>query len=234
MNRRDAAGKPSKDGLQSPPPRSHRDSRWLYVALAIVVAAAFAATAAVVRTRFAPPALAGALLNPPIAAYDFHLTDQDGRPVSLTDYRGKVVVLTFLYVHCPDVCPLIADALHRAHSELGDSASKAAFLAVSVDPNGDTPDAVRTFLEAHRVRGELTYLVGTFDALAPVWAHYYVGSDVKKIDAAAPPGGTPTPDEVSHTAIVYVIDPSGKIRLFLPGNLDPKDLVADIRALTAR
>src|SRR5579872_4038648 len=45
-----------------------------------------------------------AFLN--IPAYDFRLTDQDGRPVALTDFRGKSVALTFLYVHCPDVCPL--------------------------------------------------------------------------------------------------------------------------------
>ena len=211
-----------------------RDSRWLYVALAVVVAAAVAATGATLRSRFAPPALAGALLNPPIAAHDFRLPDQDGRAVSLSDSRGKVVVLTFLYAHCPDVCPLIADALHHTYEQLGPTAAHTAFLAVSVDPNGDTPEAVRGFLDAHHVRGELTYLRGTFAQLQPVWAHYYVGSDAKEVNPAASAAAAPTPDQVGHTAIVYVIDPSGKITLFLPGNFDPNDLVTDIRVLASR
>ena len=228
------ASRPSAEHTQAPPPVSRQDSRWLYVALAVVVAAAVAATAATVRARLAPPALAGALLNPPIRAYDFRLTDENGRPVSLSDYRGKVVVLTFLYAHCPDVCPLIADALHRARKQLGPSAARAAFLAVSVDPNGDTLEAVQGFLAAHHVRGELTYLRGTFAELTPVWAHYYVGSDAKAVNPGASAGATPRPDEVGHSAIVYVIDPTGKLRLFLPGNLDPNDLVTDVRALAPK
>jgi cytochrome oxidase Cu insertion factor (SCO1/SenC/PrrC family) len=69
--------------------------------------------------------------------------------------------------------------------------------------------------------------------LRPVWGHYYVGSDAKDFNPAAA-ATTPGADQVGHTAIVYLIDPSGKITLFLPGNLDPNDLVADVRTLAAR
>jgi len=209
-------------------------SRWLYVALAIVVAAAVVATATALRARLTPPALAGAVLNPPVQAYDFRLPDQDGRFVSLGDLRGRVVVLTFLYTRCPDVCPLIADALHRAYQTLGATAPRAAFLAVSVDPDGDTPDAIRAFLTAHHVEHQLSYLHGTFAQLRPVWSHYYVGSSASEVNPQAPAASAPTAAEIDHTAIVYVIDPSGKIKVFLPGNLDPNDLVADIRALAGR
>jgi len=228
-----AAGAPPDTRPSAPPPSSHRDSRWLYVALAVVVAAAVAATAATVRARFAPPALAGAVLNPPITAYDFRLPDQNGRTVSLSEFRGKVVVLTFLYAHCPDVCPLIADEFHRAYAQLGPTVADTQFLAVSVDPNGDTTEAVQGFLAAHHVQAELTYLRGTFAQLQPVWAHYYVGSDAKEVNPAAA-AVAPTPAQVGHTAIVYLIDRSGKITLFLPGNLDPNDLVTDVRALASR
>ena len=211
-------------------------ARWLYLALAVVVAAAVAATTAAVRARLSPPALAGAVLNPPVTAYEFELPDQDGRPVSLAHLRGKVVALTFLYTHCPDVCPLIADEFHKTYTELDSAtAARAAFVAVSVDPAGDTPEAVRGFIAGHHLQGEMTYLRGSFAQLRPVWTHYYVGSDAKEVNhPEAVNAATPTPAQVEHTAIVYLIDPAGKIMVFLPGNFDPKDLVADIRALARR
>jgi protein SCO1/2 len=195
--------------------------------LAITVAAA----AVVVRTRLTPPELTGAVLTPAPVAQDFRLQDVNGRWVSLSSLRGKVVILTFLYAHCPDVCPLIADSLHRAYGLLGATADKAAFVAVSVDPNGDTVTAIHHFLIEHHVQGELTYLRGTFAELRPVWAHYYVGSDVKEVNPEAVAAAKPAADRVGHTAIVYVIDPSGKIRTFLSGNFDPRDLVTDVKAL---
>lgn len=67
-------------------------------------------------------------------APNFQLEDQEGRQVALSDLRGKVVVLTFLYTHCPDVCPLIAEHLKTASSQLGAAMNQVAFVAVSVDP----------------------------------------------------------------------------------------------------
>jgi len=181
-----------------------------------------------------PPALEGGVLTPPVSAFDFRLPDQDGHPVALSDLVGKVVVLTFLYTHCPDVCPLIAEQLRTVREQLGDAAGSAAFVAVSVDPAGDTPAAIREFLKRHRVEGQLTYARGTFAQLRPVWAHYFVGSDATAVQGAAVTAPAPAPGQVGHTAVVYVIDPAGKIRVFLPGNFDPKDLVTDIRALAPR
>lgn len=148
-------------------------------------------------------------------------------------WRGKAVALTFLYAHCPDVCPLIADTLHQAFTQLGSTAGRVALVAVSVDPNGDTPAEVRDFLAKHHVEHELTYHRGTFEQLRPVWAHYYVGSDAREINPAETPS-TPRPEQVGHTAIVWLIDPQGKISAFLPGNFDPRDLVTDLRVLAAR
>ncbi len=225
------------DSPESSPSRSpaRARQRWLWAALAAVVAVGIAGVAAWQRIGAArPPALEGAVLAPPVVAYNFRLPDQDGRMVSLSDFRGKVVALTFLYTRCPDICPLIAEHLRAARTQLGDAAGRAAFVAVSVDPTGDTPAAIREFLQRHRVSGELTYLRGTFAQLRPVWAHYFVGSDAGEVNPAAVAASAPTPAEVGHTAIVYVIDPEGKVRVFLPGNFDPKDLVADVRALAAR
>jgi protein SCO1/2 len=200
---------------------------WAAAALVVVGAAALWG-----RAHFAPPALAGAVLTPPVRAYNFELPDENGRMVSLAALRGEVVALTFLYTHCPDYCPLIATQINTVHGQLGSLGSRVAFVAVSVDPSGDTPDAIRQFLAAHNVSGVLTYLRGTAAQLRPVWAHYFVASDATDPAAA----GAGDAKVVSHTTIVYVIDPQGLVRVFLPANFDPQDLANDLRVLarTAR
>ncbi len=202
---------------------------WLVIAGAAVCAIAAASVWARVRT----PTLQGAVVTPPAPTYDFNLRDQANRQVSLGSLRGKAVVMTFLYTHCPDVCPLTAEKLHEAYQQLGGTARRVAFVAVSVDPKGDTPEAVRAFLFAHHVDGELTYLIGSFAELKRVWAYYYVSSDAKDATAKTAAGTSTSPDLVGHTSIVYVIDPRGNLRVFLPGNFDPKDLVTDLKILTA-
>lgn len=227
---------------QSPPPSpgqpraaARSRKRWPWAILAVGLALAVAGAGVWKWTRGGgSSALQGAVLTPPIPAYDFRLPDQDGRTVSLSSLRGKVVALTFLYTHCPDVCPLIADTLHQVYRQLGDLTGRVAFVAVSVDPKGDTQAAVREFLATHHVQRELTYLRGSLVQLRPVWSHYYVGSDAKDAPPGPAAGSFATAQPVGHTAIVYVIDPEGKIAVFLPANFDTKDLVTDLRLLASR
>lgn len=218
------AGIPGSSGGGSTPRRA-----WRWAGLALVLAAAIAGAAVWPRLNAArAPVLQGAVLTQPATAYDFSLPDADGHVVSLSAFRGKVVALTFLYANCPDVCPLVAEQFRAVHGQLGDTARHAAFVAISVDPAGDTPAAVRQFLRTHRVEGTLTYLRGTAAQLQPVWARYFVASDAGTAKA------TPLPGQVGHTSIVYVIDPHGQIRVFLPANFDSKDLLTDMRALAPR
>ncbi len=206
--------------------------RWGRLVFAALVAFAIALGALWAYVRFAaPPVLAGDVLSPPTQAYDFRLMDQRGQTVALSDFRGKAVVLTFLYARCPDACPLIAELMRTTYEKLGDAAGQAAFVAVSVDPRGDTPEAVRVFLKVHRVEGVLIYLHGSFAQLRPVWAHYNVGSDAQEINPEAVAASQPTPPLVGHTGAVYIIDPRGRIRASLPGNFAPRDLVKDLRLL---
>ena len=105
------------------------------------------------------------------AAYDFHLHDQNGRPASLADERGKVIALTWIYTSCRDLCPaegvVIADALRKVGGD------RAVGYAVSVDPVGDTPARARDWLERrHFDAGDGRYLLGTRAKLRPVWLHY--------------------------------------------------------------
>src|SRR6266516_7695526 len=111
-----------------------------------------------------------------IAAPDFRLKDQFGKPISLSQFQGKPVVLTFLYTHCPDVCPLTADKLHVAVQNLGKDAQQVAVLAVSMDPKGDTAAAAQNFSRIHKLGDYFHFLIGTHDELAPVWASYSVNA----------------------------------------------------------
>ena len=82
----------------------------------------------------------------------FKLTDDTGKAVNASDYRGKIVLLYFGYTHCPDVCPLTASKFSAAQQTLGADAGRVRFVAVSVDPQGDTPQAVGAFSAAHDLR----------------------------------------------------------------------------------
>ncbi len=156
-------------------------------------------------------------------APDFKLTDPAGKTMSLSDFHGKVVVLTFLYTHCPDECPLIASKLATTSGLLGDNTMKqTAFIAVSVDPTNDTPIAIAKFMQDHNLVGKLHYLTGTQEQLKPVWSAYSV---------YAAPSTTTSAGSVSHSTRVIVIDQAGNERINLDSDLDPNDLAFDVRTL---
>jgi protein SCO1/2 len=163
---------------------------------------------------------APAELQPPAPSPDFALHDSTGKLVRLSQFKGKAVLLTFIYDHCPDVCPLIVGNLHTALLKLGSQANKVQIVAVSVDPKGDTPRTVKAFLAAHEMTGRMEYLIGSLKQLAPVWKSYGVAVQ-----------GTPDSREVSHTAFVYVITASGKRRALYPSNLQPDWIVHDVPIL---
>ncbi len=156
-------------------------------------------------------------------APEFNLPDQTGSAVSLAAFRGKVVVLTFLYTHCPDECPLIASKLRVTSDALGETMKQTAFVAVSVDPANDTPLAVAQFVQQHQLEGTLRYLGGTVEQLQPVWSAYSV--------YVAPSPTNATFLSVSHSTRVIVIDPAGNQRANFGSDFDPADLAFDVRAV---
>ncbi len=168
------------------------------------------------------PRLSGTELSGDLAP-DFTLTDGvSGDTVTLSSLRGNVVALAFLYTHCPDVCPLTAAQFRAAQGQLGTDAARVRFIAVSVDPEGDTPSAVKAFSLAHDLRDNWRYLIGPRAALQPVWGAYGVGA------FAAPTGSS-----VDHNDAIYLIDASGREREIVHSDIALKDLVADIRAVLA-
>jgi protein SCO1/2 len=177
------------------------------------------------------------LLGPTISgdtpAPDFTLTDQNGQPVRFADLRGKVVALTFLYTNCPDVCPLIATKLGQADQQLGADRARVALLAVTVDPVHDTPAAVRAFNVEHQLQqANWHYLLGSVAQVTPIWKSYFVGTDAAQVPGSpATKVSAPTPQLVNHTAIVYLIDPQGRLREALDANFTPQDFLHDVRVL---
>lgn len=148
----------------------------------------------------------------------FTLRDSLGRTVSLQQFRGKAVLLTFIYDHCPDTCPLLVADLHTALLKLGSQARRLQIVAVSVDPKGDTPASVKAFLAAHEMTGRMEYLIGSFKELAPVWRAYGV-----QVEASP----SQREDTVGHSAFVYGITGRGKTVVLYPPNLDPAWIVHD-------
>jgi protein SCO1 len=174
--------------------------------------------AALLLSACAPPKLAGTELGATDAP-DFTLTDGvSGRAVTLSAQRGQVVALTFLFTTCPDVCPLTASRFRAAQAELKGDASRVTFIAVSVDPDRDTPEAVRAFSAAHGLTSNWYYLVGGRAQLAPVWAAYGIG-----VQAGS--------NTVTHNDAVYLIDARGRERVLLHSGDLAADLVNNLRAL---
>ena len=168
----------------------------------------------------APAKLSGTELDGS-AAPDFTLTDgASGQPVTLSSLRGNAVALAFLYTHCPDVCPLTASQFRAAQQRLGADAARVRFVAVSVDPQGDTPETVQAFSKAHDLSENWHYLIGPRAQLAAVWAAYGVGAF-----------NAPTGTEVQHNDAIYLIDKDGRERTLVHSDVTLDDLVNDLRAL---
>jgi protein SCO1/2 len=164
---------------------------------------------------------AGGELDPPQPTPDFTLTDQSGQTVSMADQRGKLVLLTFLYTNCPDVCPLITQNLNQALQMLGAKRDDVRVLAVSVDPGGDTPKAVDAYAKTHHLLPEFHYLIGSRQELTKVWKDYDVAAVASD------------PELVDHTAYTMLVDRSGEGRVIYDASVKAKDVVHDVDALLA-
>jgi protein SCO1/2 len=154
-----------------------------------------------------------------VPAPNFRLTDQFGKQVSLSQFRGKPVVLTFLYTHCPDVCPLIAEQLHSAMLKLGSDAQRVGVLAVSVEPQRDTVAAALAFSKAHKMTDYWHFLVGTESQLSPVWTAYAINAQQETATVSM------------HTAVLYVIDKQGRERTLLDQTFTPAQLTGILQTL---
>jgi protein SCO1/2 len=166
----------------------------------------------------ATKAFAGGELTPPRVAPPLSLHDASGRRFTLNAQRGRYVLVTFIYTHCPDVCPLITSNLNTVLRTLGPTAN-VDVLAVSVDPKGDTPAAVHAYVKAKHLEPTFHFLIGTRAELRPVWAAWHVLAVDRK------------PGLVDHAAYTALVDPAGKERVLYDAQVNAQQVLHDLRLL---
>ena len=195
------------------------------------------------------PSFMGTELTAREQAPGFTLLDQFGEETSLRDQRGKVVALTFLYTNCPDICPLTAHSLAKAHEALGEDAARVSIIAISVDPARDTPQQVYAYSQQRNMLDRWSFLTGFEEELSALWEAYYLsvertddsgggaienlGADLARASLASSEGlSEEAAYLVTHSAPVYLIDQDGTMRSVITDlTLDPEPLVHDIRLL---
>jgi len=229
-----------------------------FSALAVVIGAIFVLALAGLKPT--SERFAGTVLEPPLPAADFILKDADGQTFRMADAGDRVVVLTFLYTSCNDVCPFIGAKLRAAADLLtADRSARVEFVVVSTDPEGDTPQQVSAYSKELGMEGRWRYLVGSKADLEPVWKAYYIGTPI----VSGQPAGVSDADlrlggllrglsdaavadanrlrarfagkvDVSHSTPVWVITGGNAIRLKHGQDLDPADLASDVRKLVGK
>jgi protein SCO1 len=149
----------------------------------------------------------GEVLNPKALAYDFQLIDQNGEPFRLSQARGKVVLLSFGYTHCPDVCPTTLSDLAQIYQSLPEKErSKVEILFVSVDPDRDKPEAMKRYMPYFDP--SFTGLTGSPDRINETATAYGVA-----YRTVQPKGDKPGVYYVNHSPFTYLITPAGELRL---------------------
>jgi protein SCO1 len=164
----------------------------------------------------------GSLINPPVPAADFTLTDQQGQPFRLGDQKDKVVLVFFGFTNCEDVCPITMAQYKQVKNDLGDLAKDVRFVFITVDPQRDDVEALRSYIG--KFDPSFVGLTGNPANLAKVWKDYgvYVNQDATE-------GQDNYIDE--HTARIYAIDTRGNLRLTYLYGTETDALVEDISHL---
>ena len=190
--------------------------------------------------------LLGTIIDNSLPAPEFNLQNQFGNTVSISDYRGQVVVLTFLYSYCEDICPIVSNYFQQVYQLLEDDTDKVAFVIVSVDPKHDTIENVYKYSDDRGMLHKWTYLVGDEGQLKRVWSSYYIDPTLSKnteysdkINGNSISSGTVDSFrdsigvgyEIIHSAPIYLIDPNGIMRVLFTLPFDPVNLVHDIKLL---
>ena len=158
----------------------------------------------------------------PLAGANFSLTDQNGKPRSLADFRGKVVALFFGYTHCPDVCPTTLADLAQVMGMLGKDADRVQVLFITVDPERDKPEMLVNYMAAFHP--SFLGLYGDATATAQAAKSFYVTYQKQP---------TTSGYSVDHSVGTFLIDPEGRVRLRAPLAQRPAWIAEDIRLLLA-
>ncbi len=157
-------------------------------------------------------------------ARELKLTDADGQPRTLADFKGKVVVVFFGYTQCPDVCPTTLAELATVKKALGADGARVQGVFVSVDPERDTAELLKAYVA--NFGSDFVALRGDAEQTKAAAKHF-------KVFFNKVAGATPTSYTVDHTAGSYIFDTQGRVRLFTRYGSGAEALTADLKALLA-
>lgn len=182
----------------------------------LLIAATTAAAAA------EPLGLKAGTFDPPRMAPDFAVKGSNGKPLTLSQYRGKLVLLEFGYTSCVDVCPVSLAMLAQARKQLGAQADQLQVIYVTVDPERDTEERMRNYLRAF----DPTFIgaTGTPQQMAKVRQDYGITATKKPIEGSKD-------YIVGHSSYLYFVDAKGKLRALLPYGRTADDVVHDVKLL---
>ena len=150
------------------------------------------------------------------------LADPQGRMRSLTDWRGKAVLVFFGYTRCPDVCPTTLQDAAEVTRLLGPQADRFQVVFVTLDPARDTPDVLELYVKAFNQ---------SFVALRGDDASTRMAAKDFKVFFERIEGRSPGSETFDHTAASFIFDPAGRVRLYVRGGQGPEALVHDVRQL---
>jgi protein SCO1 len=153
-----------------------------------------------------------------------NMNDAEGKPRSLEEFKGKVIVVFFGYTQCPDVCPTTLAELAQVKKSLGADGEKIQGIFVTVDPDRDTPEILKNYMA--NFDPSFVALRGNSEQTTAVAKDF-------KVFFAKVPGKTEGSYTVDHTAGSYVFDPAGRLRLFVRYGSGAEALSSDLKALLA-
>ena len=166
-----------------------------------------------------PPEMHGVVLQSPQRLTDFTLDTSTGDPMSLSDFRGKPVLIYFGYTFCPDVCPTTLNDLSNTMEALGKKADDIQVIMVSVDPQRDTPEQLATYLKYFDPR--FIGMTGTKDEIDAAATQFGVFYEAHEGTAA-------TGYLVDHTSTVALVDGDGYLREIFSFDTPGEDIAADV------
>jgi protein SCO1 len=176
------------------------------------------------RTEPPKPAFKGIDITGAEYARELNLPDVDGKPRTLADFKGKVMVVFFGYTQCPDVCPTTLLELAQVKKALGADGVRVQGVFVSVDPERDTPEVLKAYVG--NFGADFVALRGTPEQTQAAAKNF-------KVFYAKVPGKTATSYTIDHTAGSYIFDTQGRVRLFTRYGTGAEALQSDLKILLA-
>lgn len=205
----------------------------LAIALLLMLAGFTAAFVAVFI--FAPPqpgqpgasgAPSGTIVTSQRKMPDFTLTDQDGRPFSLSSLQGKAVLMFYGYTNCPDICPLTMVEMLKSKRLLGDAAKDVAVVFVSVDGERDTPEVLKRYMAAFDPA--FIGLTGAPDQVRAIAFEYGAAFEKQR------PPGTQAEYIMAHTSYTYLLDRQGRWRMVFPFGAAPEAIARGVQDILSQ